>query len=79
MFHLTLQFCSLSHSRGCWRGWPVQCHHRQPACIDMNILQTIRLLTLLAFVAASTAVIITTLTTEALELRALTQVGLFRA
>ena len=45
----------------------------------MNILQTIRLLTLLAFVAASTAVIITTLTTEALELRALTQVGLFRA
>ena len=45
----------------------------------MNILQTIRLLALLAFVAASTVVIINTITTEALELRALTQVGLYRA
>lgn len=46
---------------------------------DMNILQTIRLLALLAFVAASTVVIINMITTEALELRALTQVGLYRA
>lgn len=45
----------------------------------MNILQTIRLLALLAFVAASTAVIVNMLTTEALEMRALTQVGLYRA
>lgn len=45
----------------------------------MNILQTIRLLAVLAFVAASTGVIINMLTNEALELRALTQVGLYRA
>lgn len=45
----------------------------------MNILQTIRLLAVLAFVAASTAVIINMLTTEAFELRALTQIGLYRA
>jgi len=44
----------------------------------MNIRQTIRLLALLVIVGASTAVIINMLTNEALEVRALTQVGLFR-
>lgn len=46
---------------------------------DMNILQTIRLLALLALVAGSTALIVNMLTKEALEFRALTQVGLYRA
>ncbi|MFD2367372.1 hypothetical protein [Pseudoduganella sp. GCM10020061] len=45
----------------------------------MNILQTIRLLAVLALVIASTALIVNMLTAEALELRALTQIGLYRA
>lgn len=45
----------------------------------MNILQSLRLLALLAFVAGSTVVIVNALTNEALELRALSQVGLYRA
>lgn len=44
----------------------------------MNIMQTIRLLALLVIVGVSTAAIINMLTNEALEVRALTQVGLFR-
>lgn len=45
----------------------------------MNIKQSLKVLALLALVAASTVVIINTLTTEALDVRSLSQVGLYRA
>jgi hypothetical protein len=82
MCRLPPQKCSLSHSRGGREGTPVQFHHRHWPCMDdmeMNIKQSLKVLAVLALIAASTGVIINTLTTEALELRTLSQVGLYRA
>ena len=45
----------------------------------MQVLTENWIVAVLALVAASTAMIVNMLTSEALELRALTQVGLFRA
>ena len=82
MCRLPPQKCSLSHSNGERGSAPVQFHHRHWLFMDdmeMNIKQSLKLLALLALIAGSTVVIINTLTTEALALRSLSQVGLYRA